>query len=716
MEISILRYLDILIGLTVVMILLGTIVTAITQMVNAWTYSRARRLRSGLEVLITQVKADKLAHHARYLADAVVRHPMIGTKPSALGDFLTFWRNIFRRLQSAELPMLPYRNPGNVIEREELIRILLEFAADDGPCSPAANQAAPHSPHVQFGRTAAILSLATAAALLFWDPLAPSLGLASRPQWLMVAGYVLLTILYAALWRNSSLPEDAPWAHLRARIGRYLAFLALSVALAYASWPADKHQPIIGIWLLVPLIGLVVLIVSGFFKTKLINAHRQGFWARLKPHWIRIAGLAVVAVLFGLSARYLSNLPEVALICPLLVVIPAAIILAASPPSNWRETSNELDRAAQSALKEALDGLLKSPDGKESDLSAKEVLTNFRKELQELEKDKPEMAAHERQTKAILSAVKGDFVGKINSWYDQTMDRTTQQFTMEARLVTIGAALVVAVALQVDSLDLVRRLSVDDKFRQSLVDQAKSQQDKIEKREQRETDLKKACIEKAGKADTCTPPASDASDAELIKTKRDEIEGTLAELRQPALSIVPSHFLWDKVAQATVSPPAAPNQWPKELTMKLDAKAYLLTVSNSTTESEGDLIGLRSLEAAIRKSGAAVNTYLDVHKSELLIAARDTSTKVITVTSPANLPLTVKSSSNVDLQGFGRAAPGILFSWILLSLGAPFWYDLLKNSLNLRSTLARKEEKARDDRAKSEAPAPAASAAPQPGK
>ena len=38
---------------------------------------------------------------------------------------------------------------------------------------------------------------------------------------------------------------------------------------------------------------------------------------------------------------------------------------------------------------------------------------------------------------------------------------------------------------------------------------------------------------------------------------------------------------------------------------------------------------------------------------------------------------------------------GIFLSWILLTLGAPFWYDVLKNGLNLRSRIAQKDEKDR---------------------
>lgn len=44
---------------------------------------------------------------------------------------------------------------------------------------------------------------------------------------------------------------------------------------------------------------------------------------------------------------------------------------------------------------------------------------------------------------------------------------------------------------------------------------------------------------------------------------------------------------------------------------------------------------------------------------------------------------------------------GVIVSWALLSLGAPFWYDLLKNLLKLRPAPAIAEEAQRKDRAAS---------------
>jgi hypothetical protein len=52
---------------------------------------------------------------------------------------------------------------------------------------------------------------------------------------------------------------------------------------------------------------------------------------------------------------------------------------------------------------------------------------------------------------------------------------------------------------------------------------------------------------------------------------------------------------------------------------------------------------------------------------------------------------------------------GILLAAALMSLGAPFWFDILKNLLNLRPALAQREEKERNERATTQtAAAPAA--------
>ena len=79
-----------------------------------------------------------------------------------------------------------------------------------------------------------------------------------------------------------------------------------------------------------------------------------------------------------------------------------------------------------------------------------------------------------RQNLAILHAAESDLVAKINNWFDQTMDRTSQRFTASTRMITFVGAFIVAFALQVDTPAIVNRLSADDQLRQQLVKDAET--------------------------------------------------------------------------------------------------------------------------------------------------------------------------------------------------------------------------------------------------
>jgi hypothetical protein len=57
----------------------------------------------------------------------------------------------------------------------------------------------------------------------------------------------------------------------------------------------------------------------------------------------------------------------------------------------------------------------------------------------------------------------------VNSWFDQTIDRVSQRFTKYTHWVTIAAATVVVLAVQVDIIAVIDRLSIDDQFRNTVV-------------------------------------------------------------------------------------------------------------------------------------------------------------------------------------------------------------------------------------------------------
>jgi hypothetical protein len=80
----------------------------------------------------------------------------------------------------------------------------------------------------------------------------------------------------------------------------------------------------------------------------------------------------------------------------------------------------------------------------------------------DLEASHPELAAHVRRDLAILHGANSELVSKINGWFDQTIDRISGRFTLTTTRVSFVAAFVVAAAIQLDSIALMRRLVAGD--------------------------------------------------------------------------------------------------------------------------------------------------------------------------------------------------------------------------------------------------------------
>jgi hypothetical protein len=132
MTVPVLKQLDILIGLAVVMLLVSTAVTAIVQVLLTSSFARSRHLRDGLQELIAQIDPLLLSDHKHYIAQRIQRHPLVSRGNTPLGWASGWFRNLLRRTRRG-VPGLPGANPAAVIQREELVLILLEWAAGDGP-------------------------------------------------------------------------------------------------------------------------------------------------------------------------------------------------------------------------------------------------------------------------------------------------------------------------------------------------------------------------------------------------------------------------------------------------------------------------------------------------------------------------------------------------------------------------------------------------------
>ena len=100
------------------------------------------------------------------------------------------------------------------------------------------------------------------------------------------------------------------------------------------------------------------------------------------------------------------------------------------------------------------------------------TLDNVRSAALHLELANPELPTNMRHGIALMQEANSKLVAKINSWFDQTIDRVSDRFTASTRLVTVACSLVVVIFVQLDSISVINRLSVDDGLRNRLVEKA----------------------------------------------------------------------------------------------------------------------------------------------------------------------------------------------------------------------------------------------------
>lgn len=101
-----LKSIDILLGLSVVMLMVSLIVTVLTQAITNLMQTRAKNLLDGIASLLRQIHRDLPPGIDREIAAAILTHPLIKSAGSRFG---------------------------HVIHREELTALIVELAAGEGP-------------------------------------------------------------------------------------------------------------------------------------------------------------------------------------------------------------------------------------------------------------------------------------------------------------------------------------------------------------------------------------------------------------------------------------------------------------------------------------------------------------------------------------------------------------------------------------------------------
>jgi hypothetical protein len=442
MDLPILKYVDVLIGFSLVMLLVATVALSISQALLNMTASRARHLAVGLEQLIRQVHPQLLDSHAREMANQVLMHPMVRQPRSAPSRWMrAVWnwvmgllerliRKLIRKLSGlrlAKAEALPITT-GAVILREELAICLLEWAAEDGT------------------------------------------------------------------WTMTATPDKDP---ARSRIRR----------------------------------------------EALANALRQ---------------------------RGIED------------------------PST--------------------------------------TLKAFRLQAMKNEQEHPEQTAQRWRSQALVQTASSDFLAGLFQSFDTTMTRATSNFGSEAQVWVSIVAFVLVLAVQLDSFALVRRLSVDDRYRNTLVEEAK------------------------------------------------RLEGA-------------------------PTPPDGSSATDEEKKAAIDATAKILTGTECAEVKNDPKTGKPTEPAAraLNQQRCRINATLAVLQSPVYDLR---AVPYGNGGSWLGLPL----PSPEYLAAMRAKFPGLLVAWLLVSLGAPFWFDMIKNLFKLRSPVAQKDEADRTERQAASTTAPSTTA------
>jgi hypothetical protein len=258
------------------------------------------------------------------------------------------------------------------------------------------------------------------------------------------------------------------------------------------------------------------------------------------------------------------------------------------------EGQKRLGDPAKTALQEALkrNGIA-DPSG---------TLEKLRGLALQIERDNPGISSFLSRDRAILEGATSTLVAKLNGWFDQTIDRVSGRFTVGAHAITFTCALLLAFALQLDSIGIVNTIWINDALRQQLIAQAEV----LVEKDPNSPIALKAPVE-------AQPPAQ-SDDADILA------QPSRAKTAKPAL----------KTAE---------------------------------------------VDSAEKGQAEAQAKYLnDLASFSLVILP--------------NLKTWGSQYNAIKL-------PGILLSTLLLSLGAPFWYNALKNLLRLRTLIAGRDDEQR---------------------
>jgi hypothetical protein len=343
------------------------------------------------------------------------------------------------------------------------------------------------------------------------------------------------------------------------------------------------------------------------------------------------------------------------------------------------------ETANPDAAKEALRAAFSRSLARNGISNPEEILSRVRTTVMELEKSCPGLSHSVRANLALLQHAESDFLSKLNSWFDQTVDRASEVFTRRVRLVTGIVALIVAVVLQLDAVGLVNRLSVDAPVRDRLVQSAIQNESAWQQQQQRQQQQLAALQARSGAS------TSQAPDANAVADVNSSAGNSTASNSIAGGNVSDGNSVTTNASAAgnglDCNPPAA-NDGAGGNAAAGNAAAVNATAGGNATD--GDSVTALSVPAENCPT-----------EWDQLRGAHHMIGELGIVSIPDSPSAWLRSWSAPRDGQYDDRWPrvfGILLAAALLSLGAPFWYAVLSNLLKLRSVIAGKDEEQRNER------------------
>jgi hypothetical protein len=178
-----------------------------------------------------------------------------------------------------------------------------------------------------------------------------------------------------------------------------------------------------------------------------------------------------------------------------------------------------------------------------------------------------------------------------------------------------------------------------------------------------------------------------------MEDARKSLDDVVKELRDPKAVVLDNPLLFEKVA--VLAFPWQEKKAGERWWLVMDGAVQKDLVLHEGTPTP------RQWVMAIAECKAPVDAH--VGKTGLVeVVARNTAVGKLALwkkeAGKKEAEVAVSHARVVDWGGHGRRLPGVLLTALFLSLGAPFWYDQLKNLLKLRSLVLKQDEQERTER------------------